>query len=150
MSYSHFGEAVLDNLQAVGIRSTLRPLERAAFFEAYSNKKFKGLVQAASAAFGNAATRLAAFAVKDGPYAYGDYPEIDALYAQQAAELSHDKRAQILDKMQQLVCERTIYAPLLQLAFINGVGPRVGESGFGLIPGFAYTGPFEDITLKAV
>ena len=149
-SYSNFGEAVLDNLQAVGIRATLRPLERAAFFEAYSNKKFKGLVQAASAAFGNAATRLAAFAVKDGPYAYGDYPEIDALYAQQAAELSHDKRAQILDKMQQLICERTIYAPLLQLAFINGVGPRVGESGFGLIPGFAYTGPFEDITLKAV
>jgi len=50
--------------------------------------------------------------------------------------------------MQQLVAERAIYAPLLQLAFINGIGPRVGESGFGLIPGFAYTGPFEDITLK--
>jgi len=28
------------------------------------------------------------------------------------------------------------------------VGPRVGESGFGLIPGFAYTGPYDDITLK--
>ena len=27
-------------------------------------------------------------------------------------------------------------------------GPRVGESGFGLIPGFAYTAPYEDITLK--
>jgi peptide/nickel transport system substrate-binding protein len=50
--------------------------------------------------------------------------------------------------MQQLVSERVIYAPLMQLAFINGVGPRVGESGFGLIPGFAYTGPFEDITEK--
>ena len=50
--------------------------------------------------------------------------------------------------MQQLVAERMIYAPLLQLAFINGIGPRVAESGFGLIPGFAYTGPFEDITLK--
>jgi peptide/nickel transport system substrate-binding protein len=148
-SYSNFGEAVLDNLQAIGIRATLRPLERAAFFEGYSNKKFKGLVQAASAAFGNAATRLAAFAVKGGPYAYGDYPEIDALYAQQATELSHEKRAEILDKMQQLIHQRTIYAPLLQLAFINGVGPRVGESGFGLIPGFAYTAPFEDITLKS-
>ena len=34
-------------------------------------------------------------------------------------------------------------------AFINGVGPRVGESGFGLIPGFAYTAPYEDITIKA-
>ena len=51
--------------------------------------------------------------------------------------------------MQQLIHQRTMYAPLLQLAFINGVGPRVGESGFGLIPGFAYTAPFEEITLKS-
>jgi peptide/nickel transport system substrate-binding protein len=148
-SYSNFGEAVLDNLLTVGIRATLRPLERAAFFDGYSNQKFKsGIVQAASAAFGNAATRLAAFVVKGGPYAYGNNPEIDALYQQQAAELDHKKRAAILDKIQQLVSERAIYAPLLQLAFISGVGPRVGVSGFGLIPGFADTGPFEDITIK--
>jgi peptide/nickel transport system substrate-binding protein len=148
-SYSNFGEAVLDNLLAVGIRAKLRPLERAAFYEGYSNQKFKkGIVQAASAAFGNAATRLAAFVVKGGPYAYGSDPEIDALFQQQAAELDHKKRAAILDKMQRLVSERVIYAPLMQLAFINGVGPRVGESGFGLIPGFAYTGPFEDITVR--
>jgi peptide/nickel transport system substrate-binding protein len=52
--------------------------------------------------------------------------------------------------MQQLLAERTIFAPIWQLAFINGVGPRVGESGFDLISGFAYTGPYEDITLKGV
>ena len=148
-SYTNFGEAVLDNLLAVGIRAKLRPLERAAFFEGYSNQKFKnGIVQAASAAFGNSATRLVAFVVKGGPYAYGNDPDIDALYLRQAAELDHQKRAAILDQMQQLVSGRVIYAPLMQLAFINGVGPRVGESGFSLIPGFAYTGPFEDITLK--
>ena len=147
-SYSNFGEAVLDNLLAVGIRAKLRPLERAAFFEGYSNRKFKGIIQAASAAFGNAATRLAAFVVKGGPYAYGDYPEIDALYSQQAAQLDHQKRAEILAKMQQLIHQKTVFAPLLQLAFINGVGPRVGESSFGSIPGFAYTAPFEDITIK--
>ncbi len=45
--------------------------------------------------------------------------------------------------------ERTVAAPIWQLAFINGVGPRVGESGFGLIPTFAYTGPYEDITIKS-
>jgi peptide/nickel transport system substrate-binding protein len=50
--------------------------------------------------------------------------------------------------MQQILSERTIAAPIWQLAFINGVGPRVGESGFGLIPGFAYTAPYEDITIK--
>ena len=148
-SYANFGEAVLDNLQAVGIRANLRPLERAAFFEGYSNQKFKrGVIQAASGAFGNAATRLAAFVVKGGPYAYGNYPDIDALFEQQAVELDHEKRAEILAKMQQLITEQTVYAPLLQLAFINGAGPRVGESGFGLIPGFAYTGPYEDITIK--
>ena len=54
----------------------------------------------------------------------------------------------MLHKMQQLVYERTIYAPIWQLAFINGFGPRVGESGLGLIESFAYSGPYEDITLK--
>ena len=50
--------------------------------------------------------------------------------------------------MQQLVVERTIYAPVWELGFLNGVGPRVGQSGFGLMPGYAYTAPYEDITLK--
>ena len=34
------------------------------------------------------------------------------------------------------------------LAFINGVGPRVAESGLGLIPGHAYSAPYEDVTLS--
>ena len=148
LANASYAEAVASYLAAVGIRVTIRPLERGAFFKEYQDKRLKQIIQSTSAAFGNAATRLAAFAVKGGPYAYGDYPEIDALYAQQATELRHEKRAELLDKMQQLIHQRTIYAPLLQLAFINGVGPRVGESGFGLIPGFAYTAPFEDITIK--
>jgi peptide/nickel transport system substrate-binding protein len=51
--------------------------------------------------------------------------------------------------MQQVLAERMIYAPIWQLGFINGVGPRVGQSGFGLITDFAYTAPFEDITIKS-
>jgi peptide/nickel transport system substrate-binding protein len=148
-SYANLGEAALDNLQAVGFRIKLRPLERAAFIEGYASKRFKnGVIQGASGAFGNAATRLAAFIVKGGPYAYGNYPDLDALYDRQAVELDHAKRTQLLDKMQQIVYERTILAPIWQLAFINGIGPRVGESAFGLIPGFAYTAPYEDITIK--
>ena len=50
--------------------------------------------------------------------------------------------------MQQLAHDKAIYAPIWQLAFLNAYGPRVGESGFNLIPAFAYTGPYEDITLK--
>ncbi len=149
ISYGNLGEAVLNNLGAVGIRARLRPLERAAFYKGYGDKAFKNIVQGSSGAFGNAATRLEAFAVKGGTYAYGNYPDIDALYPTQAAEGDHKKREAILRKMQQLVHEKAIYAPIWQLAFINGVGPHVGESGFGRIAGFAYTAPYEEITLKS-
>jgi peptide/nickel transport system substrate-binding protein len=147
-SYSNLAEAVLDNLLGVGIRAKLRPFERAAFVEAYTQKKLKNIVQAGSGAFGNAATRLEAFVVKGGAYVYGSYPDIDALFQQQAAELDHKRREAALAKMQQLVCERTIYAPIWLLAFLNGIGPRVGESGFGLITGHAYSAPYEDVTVK--
>jgi peptide/nickel transport system substrate-binding protein len=148
-SYSNVAEAVLNNLAEVGIRAKLRPLERASFFKSYAEKALKNMIQGGSGAFGNSATRLEAFVVKGGNYVYGSYPDIDALFQQQAAELDRKKRAAILQKMQELLYEKAIYAPIWLLGFINGVGPRVGESGFGLIPGFAYTAPYEDITLKA-
>ena len=148
-AYANVGEAILDNFQAVGIRCRLRPLERAAFFEGHASKKFHGIIQAGSGAFGNAATRLDAFVVKGGTYVSGSYPDIDALFQQQAAELDQQKRQAVLHKMQQLVSERAIFAPIWQLGFINGIGPRVGQSGFDQIAGFPYTAPYEDITLKA-
>jgi peptide/nickel transport system substrate-binding protein len=148
IAYANIAEAVINNLQAVGIRAKLRPLERAAFFKGYAEKTFKNIIQGASGAFGNAATRLEAFVVKGGTYVYGDYPDIDALFLQQAAELDQKRRAATLHKIQQLVHERTIYAPIWQLAFLSGVGPRVGESGLGLISRYAYAAPYEDVKLK--
>ena len=65
-AYANLGEAVLNNLQAVGIRATLRPLERAAFYRGYAEKSFKNLIQGASGAFGNTATRLEAFVATGG------------------------------------------------------------------------------------
>ena len=69
------------------------------------------------------------------------------LFEQQGDELDVKKREGMLHKIQQLVQERSVYAPIWQLAFINGAGPRVKESGLGLIPGHAYSAPYEDVTL---
>src|SRR3989440_10162476 len=149
-SYSNMGEVAVDYLQQVGIRCKLVPMERAAFASAYANKKLtSGIFRAASGAFGNTATRLASFIVKGGSNVYGSYPDIDELFPLQADELDPKKRAAILEKMQRLVHEKAINAPIWELAFLNGVGPRVGESSLGKIAGFPYTAPFEDITLKA-
>jgi peptide/nickel transport system substrate-binding protein len=147
-SYANLAEVVLNNLQAVGIRAQLRPLERAAFFKAYADKKLKNIIQGASGAFGNAATRLEAFVITDGTYVYGSYPALDGLFREQAADMDYKRREATLEKIQQLVQEKVVYAPIWQLAFINGVGPRVGESGLGLIAGHAYSAPYEDVTLK--
>ena len=109
---------------------------------------FKNVIQSGPGAFGNAVARYEAYVIKGGPFVYGSYPDIDELYQQQTVELDHKRRESILHKMQQLVYERTVFAPIWQLAFLNGVGPRVGESGFGRIARFPYTAPYEDITIK--
>src|SRR6267154_3162721 len=149
IAYANLGEAVLDNLLAIGIRAKLRPLERAAFFSGYGEKKFKNIIQYASGAFGNTATRVEAFIAKGGAYVYGSYPDIDELFQQQAAELDYKRREATLHKIQQLMYEKTINAPIWQLAFINGFGPRVSESGLGLIPSYTYSAPYEDVALKS-
>ena len=148
-SYANVGEVAINNFAAIGINLKLQPIERAAFFAGDAAKKYRGgVVQRGSGAFGNAATRLASFIVKGGAFVYGSYPEIDELFPKQADELDEKKRTAILDKIQQLTYEKAIDAPIWQLGFLNGTGPRVGEASFGKIPGFAYTAPFEDITIK--
>ena len=148
-AFSAIAEALVNSLRDAGIRATLRPVERAGFYKSYGGKEFKGLVMGGTGAFGNAATRLEAFVVSGGTYAYGGFPDIDELFRQQAVEMDPKKRGDLLAKMQTLVTERQIYAPLWQLAALAGVGPRVGESAFGLIASYPWTSPYEDITLKS-
>jgi peptide/nickel transport system substrate-binding protein len=147
-SYANIGEAVVNNLREAGIKVQIRPIERAGFLKGYADKQFKNLIQAGPGAFGNAATRLEMLVVKGGQFVYGSYPDIDALFPQQAVETDRGKREALLHKMQQMMVERMIFAPIWQLAFINGVGPRVTESAFGLIAGFPYTAPYDDLALK--
>jgi peptide/nickel transport system substrate-binding protein len=149
LSYANLGEAVVNYLVAAGIRAQLRPLERAAFILQNSQKKLKNIIQTASGAFGNTATRLDAFVAAGGTFTYGSYPDIDGLIREQASEMDARKREGILHRIQQLIHERAMVAPIWELAFINGHGPRVAESGLTLITSHAYSGPYEDLTLKA-
>jgi peptide/nickel transport system substrate-binding protein len=148
-SYANLGEAVLNDLKAVGIRAQLRPLERAAFITQNSQKKLKNIIQTASGAFGNAATRLDAFVASGGTFTYGSYPDIEGLIREQASELDAKRRGAILHRIQQLIHERAMVAPIWELAFLNGHGPRVAESGLTLITNHAYSSPYEDLKLKA-
>jgi peptide/nickel transport system substrate-binding protein len=147
--HAGIGEPVANDLQAAGFRVKLRPLERASYNKGQVEKTFRNLVLSASAAFGNAPTRLEAFVVAGGAYVYGSYPDIDGLFREQATELDRKRREATLHRIQQLVYDKAMFAPIWQLAAMGGYGPRVEESGLGLITGFPFSGPYEDVKIKA-
>ena len=97
------GEAVGNYLAAVGIRTKMRTMERAAFFAAGRDKKLQGLIVNATGALGNAATRIETFVLSTGAYAYGGYPDIDELFRQQAEERDRSKREALLHQIQRLM-----------------------------------------------
>ena len=139
-------EAVINGLQSVGIRARLRPLERAGFYKADQERQFKYLVRVGSGAAGNAATRIEAFVISSGIRSYGSYPDIDALFREQATEMDRKRREALLHKIQQLMHERAMFAPIVEQAALSGVGPRVAE--LPTITGHPFFSPYEDARLK--
>ena len=147
-AFTNLAESVVNYFKVVGIRARLRPLERVAFFKGYAEKKHTNLIQGASGAFGNAATRIEAFVASGGAYAYGSYADIEGLVREQAAQLDPKRRAAELERIQQLIRDKAMFAPIWEIGGLSGVGPRVEESGIGLIAGYPFVAPFEDVRLK--
>ncbi len=146
--YNSMGEAIANYLRAVGIRTRFRTMERAAFLTAWREKKIPGVIMALVAPSGNAATRLEPFVTRDGFYSYSPLPEAEDLYARQSRELDRKKREAMLHQIQRLIHDRVTHAPLMESAFLWAIGPRVEELGLSLIPGRAYSAPYEDVKLK--
>jgi peptide/nickel transport system substrate-binding protein len=142
-------EAIGNYLQAAGIRTRLRTLERAAFLTAWREHKIRGVIMGLGAPAGNAATRIEVYATKGGIYSSGEVPEIESLFQRQARELDRKKREAMLHQIQQIMQDRAMYVPIYELAFLWGIGPRVEEACVDRIKGFSYSAPYEDLRLKA-
>jgi peptide/nickel transport system substrate-binding protein len=118
-------ESVVNYLNAAGIRVRLRAMERAAFYAAWKEKKLRGIFMTAAGNSGNAGSRVESFIQSRGAYAYGGYPDIDDLFVQQGRERDPRKREALLFKIQQLTIDRVMFAPVMDLRALMGVGPRV-------------------------
>ena len=140
-------ESVLTYLNAAGIRVKMRPMERATFYANWREKKLRGIFMTAVGNSGNAASRVQEFMQSKGTYAYGGYPDIDDLFLQQARERDPKKREALLFKIQQLTIDRVMYAPVMDLRVLMGVGPRVADHTITTV----WMSPFpsyEDMKLK--
>ena len=123
---------------------------RGVHWSSYADKKLKNLIYTASGAFGNAATRLEAFVVAGGAYVYGSYPDIDG------ALPGAGRRARPQEARGDAAPDPAAHARQGDVRRRSGSwpsstasGPRVAESGLGLIAGHAYSAPYEDVKLKA-
>jgi peptide/nickel transport system substrate-binding protein len=144
--YNAMGETIQGWLQAIGIRTRMRAMERGAFMASWRDKKLKGVVLTISGVSGNAATRLESFVTRNGAFAYGALPEVDELFRRQARELDRKKREALLHQMQRILHEQVVQASVYHLGFPIGVGPRVDDIMATAIPGF-YMSPYEDLKL---
>jgi len=147
--YFSAGEAITNDLNAVGIRTRVRTMERAAFYSALATKKLKGLCMCVNAVYGNAASRLSEIVPSDGAYAYGGYPDIDAMYKEQARESDRTKREALLHRIQQLLHERVRFGPIFDYVWPSGVGPRVEDPALMLIDPYPWSAPLEEVRLKS-
>jgi peptide/nickel transport system substrate-binding protein len=146
--YTAFSEAIGGYLGAVGIKVRLRTMERAAFYSALASKKLRGLCVCINAVYGNAASRMAQTVPSDGAFAYGGYPDVDALYKQQSRETDPRKREAQLHQIQRLLHERVRFAPIMDYIWPSGVGPRVAEPALMLIDPYPWSAPLEEVRLK--
>ncbi len=146
--YTSMTESVAGYLGAIGIRTRMRTMERAAFYPAYQSKKLKGVCVCINAVYGNAASRIKDLIPSDGAFAYGGYPDVDALYRDQARETDRKKREALLHQIQQLLHERVRFAPIYDYVWPSGVGPRVVDAALMQIDPYPWSAPLEDVKLK--
>ena len=96
------------------------------------------LVRVCSGTAGDAATRIEAFVVSGGIRSYGGYPDIDALFRDQAGEM---------DRKRQLMDDKAMFLPIVEPPLLSGVTARLTD--VPTIPGHPYVSPYEDLKLKA-
>jgi peptide/nickel transport system substrate-binding protein len=146
--YTTTAEAIGGYLGAVGIRTRIRTMERAAFYSALATKKLHGVCMCVNALYGNASSRLSETLPSEGIYAYGAYPDIEALYRQQARETDKKKRQAMLSQIQQMIYDRVRFASIYDYIWASGVGPRVEEPALLLIDPYPWSAPLEEVKLK--
>jgi peptide/nickel transport system substrate-binding protein len=146
--YFSAGETISNYLAAVGIRTRVRTMERAAFYAALASKKLKGVCMCVNAVYGNASSRLSETLASEGIYAYGAYPDIEALYRQQARETDKKKRQAMLHQVQQMVYDRVRWGAIYDYYWPSAVGPRVESPALMLIDPYPWAAPLEEVRLK--
>ena len=151
--YFSWGERIIGQLRAIGIKTQVQTMERAAFYDklAPGPNRQKGFLLVLSGGPGDAASRLREHAVCNGAFSGLCMPEIDDRMKQYDNSTDPAQRKKLVEEVQNFILDQYINVPTVRLAFINALGPRIAnktEEIMAVIPQYVYIGPYEDIQLK--
>jgi ABC-type transport system substrate-binding protein len=142
--YWPYGEQVMTYWKAVGIDVDTILLDRPAWFANRQGGKMKGVLFIDSASLATIGARLGYLF---GPTSYGNYPDIKALWDQYPPEVNPKIRKDLLERIQKLIYERTMFIPLTDTNSPAAFGPRVKGNPYKIQPLIWFTAPFEDMEL---
>ena len=146
--YFSLGEAIIGNLQAVGIKLKMRPMERAAYFSALQSKKLKGVCFCSSALYGNAASRMSEIVSEQRRLCLrrlsGRRRALQAARARDGPEEARGDAAPDSAAHERAHADR----PDLRVFLAQRNRAARGESTLMMINPFPWSAPLEDVRLK--
>jgi peptide/nickel transport system substrate-binding protein len=151
--YTSFAERIASQLLAVGIKTKVNVMERAAFYDALAPgpNRLKGFVIQLSGSPGDAAARIRENALCKGAFSSLCMPEIEQQMQKYETSSNPDERTKILNEVQTSLLDNYFIIPILRQALLNVLGPRIAnktEEVEGAIPQYVYLGPYEDLEVK--
>ncbi len=153
--YYPLAERVITQLAAIGIRTKLNRMERAAFVEALTKgpDALPGIILNISGLNGDMAARWRAFAMcKEGIYGGSSrtcIPELDAKFkTDYEASVDPDQRDKVMKELQISFNDMYVFPYVYNIGLTMAQGPRVvnpPEDVWFSIPQYPYIYPFEDV-----
>jgi len=83
-----------------------------------------------------------------GPGSYGNYPDIQGTWDQYQREVNPKVRKDLIERIQTMIYERTMFMPLTNTNSPAAFGQRVKGDPYKIQPLIWFTAPFEDIELN--
>lgn len=82
-----------------------------------------------------------------GSTSYGNYPDVQELWDKYQRETSFKGRKELVERIQKLIHDKTMFIPLTSTNSPAAFGPRVKGNPYRIQPLIWFTAPFEDMEL---
>ncbi len=139
-----YGEQVANYWKAIGITVDTVLFERPAWLANRSGGKMKGglfIDLTVAPTIGGTMSHLF------GPTAYGQYPDVQALWDQYTKAVDPKSRKDLINKLQMLINEKTMFIPLTSTNSPTAFSMKVKGDPFKIQPLIWFIAPLEDVEL---